>query len=83
MAEPSPADLAGLVEIIEREGVGAIFAETTQPADLAEAVAAELGTPIAVVPLYTGSLGEAGSGADTYAGMMRTDAGLIAGALAR
>jgi hypothetical protein len=34
------------------------------------------------VVLYTGSLGEPGSGADTYAGMLRTDAQRIADALA-
>lgn len=80
-AEPSPADLAGLVETLRREGVRAIFAETTQQADLAEALAAELGGEVAVVSLYTGSLGEAGSGADTYIGMQRANAELIAAAL--
>ncbi|MBN2113142.1 MAG: zinc ABC transporter substrate-binding protein [Acidimicrobiia bacterium] len=81
LAEPSPADLAALVEILRREGVRAVFAETTQPADLAEALAAELSGEVAVVSLYTGSLGEAGSGADTYIGMQRVNAQRIAGAL--
>lgn len=81
LAEPSPADLAALVEILRREGVRAIFAETTQQADLAEALAAELGGEVAVVSLFTGSLGEAGSGADTYIGMQRANAERIAAAL--
>jgi zinc/manganese transport system substrate-binding protein len=82
LAEPSPADLAELVDILRQAGVRAIFAETTQSADLAEALAAELGGQVAVVSLYTGSLGEAGSGADTYIGMQRSNAERIAAALA-
>jgi zinc/manganese transport system substrate-binding protein len=81
LAEPSPADLAALVEILRSEGVRAIFAETTRPADLAEALAAELGEQVLVVRLYTGSLGEPGSGAETYLTMQRTNAELIAAAL--
>ncbi|MFH1331628.1 MAG: metal ABC transporter substrate-binding protein [Actinomycetota bacterium] len=80
-AAPSPADLAALVEILRSEGVRAIFAETTQSADLAGALAAELGEGVEVVSLYTGSLGESGSGADTYAGMQRVNAERIAAAL--
>jgi len=82
LAEPSAADLAALVEVLGQEGVRAVFAETTQAADLAEAVAAELGGEVLVVSLYTGSLGEPGSGADTYIGMQRVNAERIAAALA-
>ncbi len=80
LAEPSSAELAELVAVIERTGVPAIFAETTEPAALAEALAAEAGG-IEVVELYVGSLGEPGSGAATLAGMLITDAERIAGAL--
>ncbi len=80
-AEPSSADLADLVATIEREGVPAIFAETSDPATLAESVAAEAGGEVAVVELYTESLGAPGSGADTLAGMLITDAERIAAAL--
>ena len=80
-AAPSPADLAALVETLEREGVRAIFAETTMPAGLAEALAAEVGGQMVVVTLYTGSLGPSGSGAETYIGMQRTNAERIAAAL--
>jgi zinc/manganese transport system substrate-binding protein len=81
LAEPSPADLADLVDAIVETGATAIFAETTQPIRLAEVVAAEVGRRVAVVELFTESLGEEGSGAETYANMMRLDAERIAEAL--
>lgn len=81
MGEPSSAELAGLVRTIEVEGVPAIFTETTESSVLAEAVADELGRDVAVVELYTGSLGEPGSGADTLIGMLETNAQRIAEAL--
>jgi zinc/manganese transport system substrate-binding protein len=81
LAGPSSADLAALVEEIEHEGVSTIFAETTQPTRLAEAVAAEVGRDLSVVQLYTESLGEPGSGADDLAAMLLTDARLITEAL--
>ena len=81
LAEPSSAELAALVEEIERRAVPAIFAETTEPTTLADAIASEAGQEVTVVELYTGSLGEAGSGADTLIGMLRTNARLIVGAL--
>jgi zinc/manganese transport system substrate-binding protein len=82
LAEPSSAELAALVEEIEAEGVRAIFAETTEPSVLADAIAAETGGTVEVVELYTGSLGEPGSGADTLIGMLITNARRIAEALA-
>ncbi len=81
LGDPSSAQLAELVETIEREQVRAIFAETTEPDALAHAVAAEAGFTVAVVELYTGSLGEPGTGADTLIGMLILDAERIAAAL--
>jgi zinc/manganese transport system substrate-binding protein len=81
LADPSSADLAELVEEIEHESVPAVFAETSQPTRLAEAVAAEVGRDISVVELYTESLGEKGAEADSLIGLLVTDARLIAGAL--
>jgi zinc/manganese transport system substrate-binding protein len=81
LGEPSSAELAALVAEIEDEGVDVIFAETTQPTRLAEAVAAEVGDDVDVVEIYTESLGDPGSGADTLIGMLTTDAGLIGDAL--
>lgn len=74
MAEPSSAALAELVATIESSGTGAIFAETTDTADLADSIAAELDREVIVVELYTGSLGEPGSGAETLIDMLITNA---------
>lgn len=78
LAEPSSADLAALVATIQAEGITAIFSNTSSPTALAEAVAAESGTDIRVIPLYVESLGEPGSPAATYIDMMRANAQLIA-----
>lgn len=83
LGEPSSADLVALVDEIEHEGVHTIFAETTQPTRLAEAVAAEVGEEVTVVELYTESLGEPGSDAGTLIGMVLTDARLVAAALSQ
>ncbi len=80
LAEPSAADLARLAAQIERAGVPAIFAETSSSTRLAEALAGE-GRAVAVVSLYSESLGEAGSDGATYLGMVRANAARIAGAL--
>ena len=81
LAEPSSAELAALVDRIRETGAPAIFAETIEPTVLAEVLAAEAGSGVEVVELYTGSLGEPGSGADTLIGMLRVDARRIADAL--
>jgi zinc/manganese transport system substrate-binding protein len=81
LGNPSSAQLAELVAIVERENVPAIFAETTEAQDLAEAVAAEVGHDVAVVVLLTGSLAEEGSPGDTLIGMLLIDAERIAEAL--
>ena len=80
LAEPGSAELVELAATIRREGVRAIFAESTQPDQLAQAVAAEVGTDIAVVELFTDSLGDGPEGA-TYVDMMRTNAQRISDAL--
>jgi len=81
LADPSSAQLAELVDEIVEEGVKVIFAETIEPTALAEAVAAEAGTDVAVVELHTGSLGEPGTATDNLVGMLRDNAKRIADAL--
>ncbi len=81
-AEPSTAEVEALVELIEQEQIPAIFADTSGSTQLAEAIAESAGNEVAVVVLYSESLGEPGSDADTYIGMMTTNATLIADALA-
>lgn len=81
VSEPSSADIARLVDVINETGVSAIFAETTEPTNLADAIAIEADHPVRVVLLYTGSLGPRGSGAETLIGMLETNATRVAGGL--
>ena len=71
--------IAALQEVIGRYGVPAIFTESTVSAKLAQQVAADTGARL--VPLYTGSLGGPGSGAETYVELMRYDVTAIVEAL--
>ena len=80
LAEPSTAALGELAELITDTGIRAIFAEQIQSADTIESLAARAG-PVEVATLYTGALGPPGSGAETYAGFMRTNARIVADAL--
>jgi zinc/manganese transport system substrate-binding protein len=80
LADPSSAELAELVEVLVDENIDVIFAETIEPAALAEAVAAEV-DGASVVELFTGSLGESGSGAETYVDFVRSNASRVADAL--
>jgi zinc/manganese transport system substrate-binding protein len=79
-AEPSAAQLDELAHTIEEHHVPAIFVETSSPTRLAEALADEVGD-VDVVELFSESLGDEGSGGETYVAMMRTNAGRIADAL--
>lgn len=81
LAQPSSSELAALAGTVRESGVDAIFANVASSTVLVEALAQEIGREIAVVPLYVGSVGAEGSGAETYATMMTTDAQLIADAL--
>jgi ABC-type Zn uptake system ZnuABC Zn-binding protein ZnuA len=76
---PSAQDVAALQEAIQQYGVPAVFSETTVNPKLAQQVANDTG--IKLVPLYTGSLGGPGSGAETYIEMMRYDVTAIVEAL--
>ena len=81
LAEPSSADLSALVDIIDETGVPAIFADTSSSRELADVLAEETGEDIAVVELFSESLGEPGSGGETYLQLIRTNADRIVGAL--
>lgn len=74
-------ELADLVTTIEAEGVRAVFVDASSPDDLARAAAEEVGGEIAVIELFSESLGEAGSGGETYVDMVRANARRIADAL--
>ncbi len=84
-AEPDPRAFGALVDTLERESVSVVFVETTDSTALAEQLDRELAgrgvIDLEVVTLHTGGLGEAGSGAETYVDLLRTNARLIAQAL--
>jgi manganese/iron transport system substrate-binding protein len=78
-SEPSAQDIAALEDTIRSYNVPAVFAESTVNNRLAEQVAND--TDIKLVPLYSGSLGAAGTGAETYILMIRYDVTAIVEAL--
>jgi ABC-type Zn uptake system ZnuABC Zn-binding protein ZnuA len=73
LAEPSASDIAELIVEMQEHGVCTIFTEATLSEKLAQTVAAELEgcDEVHVRRLYTGAVGPAGSGADSYIGMFR------------
>lgn len=79
-AEPSAEELAELAAVLEAEGVRAVFADTSSPDALVEALAAEVGD-VEVVELFSESLGDDGSGGATYVEMVHTNAQRITDAL--
>jgi zinc/manganese transport system substrate-binding protein len=81
-SEPSPQELAELIETIGSEGVVAIFSDTVVNPGLAETLAAETGAVVVEEPLYTDSLGPPTSDAETLDGMLLHNARVIHGALA-
>jgi zinc/manganese transport system substrate-binding protein len=81
IGDPSSAELAELVATIKGEQVPAIFIESSEPQALAEVVAAEAGSAVVIVELFTGSLAEKGRPGDTLIGMLIVDAERIAAAL--
>ena len=66
--------------MIEDEGVPAIFAESTASDEFVTVLAGEVGD-IAVVELYSGSLGDPGSDGATYLDMVLANAQRISTAL--
>ena len=82
-SEPSVRDIAEVVETLRDHRAPAIFVgRQASPAlvRLAEVISREVGRPIAVVPLLTGTLAPSGEPGDTYLGFLRYNADqLIAG----
>jgi zinc/manganese transport system substrate-binding protein len=72
-AQPSAKDVSELVGLIEREGVEAIFPESSLSAKVADAIAAQTGAS-ADHTLYGDTLGPEGSGGATYLGMEAANA---------
>ncbi len=68
--QPSPARIAAIVRDIRDANVPTIFAEVTANPQLLQAIARDAKVAISSRPLYTDSLGEAGSAGDTYLKML-------------
>lgn len=83
LASPSSSDLASLAEAVRTAGVGAIFADSSQPDRLARVLAEQAGVHVQVIPLYSESLTAAGGGAATYLEMTRANTEAIVRGLAR
>lgn len=83
LAEPSASDLAGLIQTMQEHNSCTIFTETTVSDALAQTVVGELShcDEVRVVKLYTGAVGPAGSGADSYIGMFRANVDAIVAGL--
>lgn len=80
LAEPSPRELAALIETIRDEGVRAIFAEVSDPGALAGMIAGDI-AGVQVVTLYSDSLSGPGGPASSYIDYMLFNAQAIAAAL--
>lgn len=76
-AEPSAQEVEALVADIREHGVTAIFTESAVDPRLARVIADETDARLVQEPLYTDSLGPAGSGADTLDGMLLHNARVI------
>lgn len=73
LASPSASDLDDLATAIEESGVRTIFAESSQPDQLVQVLADEVGVDVEVSELFTESLTDADGGAPTYLDMQRAN----------
>jgi ABC-type Zn uptake system ZnuABC Zn-binding protein ZnuA len=79
-AQPSSGETAELVDLIESEGVRAVFPEAGLSRELEEAIADEADVAVGG-ELYADSLGEEGTAGDTYLGALEANSGRIFKAL--
>lgn len=83
LAAPSASDLADLVDAVEETGVPAIFAESSSPDRLVQALAQEADVHVEVIELFTESLTDEAGGAPDYLTMMRVNTERITTGLTR
>ena len=76
-SEPSAREVELLVAEMRDARVSAVFTESSVNPRLARAIAEEAGVRLVDEPIYTDSLGEEGSGADTLEGMLLHNARVI------
>lgn len=79
--EPSAARVRDVVDVIRAQQVPTVFVETTINPAVMERIARDAGVSVGD-PLYGDSIGEQGSGADSYIGMMRANVEAITVGLA-
>ncbi len=75
-AEPSPADLAAVTDIVTADGVSTIYTETLVSPEIAETVAAETGATTAVLDPLEGITDE--SAGTTYLEVMKANIDTVA-----
>jgi ABC-type Zn uptake system ZnuABC Zn-binding protein ZnuA len=76
-AQPSAGDIAELVDQVRDEGVEAVFPEAGVSQRLEQALAREAGVEVGE-PLWADTLGEDGSGAETYVDAMSANTAALA-----
>lgn len=76
--DPSAQEIRALIDAIRSSGVTALFSEVQLPSKVLEQIAAETGATV-LQDLYSDALGA--TPADSYLGVMRTNADAILGAL--
>lgn len=83
LAEPASRELATLIERMRETSVCAIFVEHSANQRIASQLAADLDNcdEVRIVALYSGALGQEGSGAETYLKMMEANVDMIVSAL--
>ncbi len=79
LSEPSARRVAELIDLIQTDGIPAIFGETTANEDVMEMIAGETGA--ALITLYSGTLSDGDGPAATYLDYMRYNLGAVIGAL--
>jgi zinc/manganese transport system substrate-binding protein len=72
-AQPNAQDLSNLVDLIKKEGVKAIFPESSLSPKLAQTIASQTGAQVGQT-LYGDTLGPQGSNGDTYLNMEAANA---------
>lgn len=80
--QPGAGTVAELIDLVRSERVPTIFVESTVNPDVIERIAADAGVEVGE-PLYGDSVGEPGSGAEGYAGMLRANTEAIVSGLSR
>jgi ABC-type Zn uptake system ZnuABC Zn-binding protein ZnuA len=80
--EPSASQVQHLIDVVRETGVPTVFVESTVNPAVIERIADDAGVEVGA-PLYGDSVGEPGSGAEDYLGMMRANVAALVEGLAR